>query len=76
MMFQKNNNKFLKNAYRFSIIITTIGAVILLVSILGFGFENNELVDFGFIGGIIVVIGLAGIPLIIWFWMIKKQKIF
>jgi len=62
-------------AYRLSIILNAIGAVILLAGVLVFGYESKEFYDFVVIGGIVVLVGLVGIPLITWLWMTKKELI-
>lgn len=69
----EENKKYLQLAYRLSIILTAIGAIILLAGVLGFGNENKELDAFVVIGGIVVLVGLVCIPLITWQWMTKKE---
>ncbi len=59
--------------YRLSIILTAIGFVILLAGVLRFGYESKEL-NYVIIGGIVVLVGLVGIPLITWLWMMKQEK--
>jgi len=71
------NKEYGQLSYRLSIILTAIGFVILLVGFLGvfvFLCEDKFLYNFVFVGGIVLFLGLVGIPLITWHWMMKQEK--
>ena len=72
--FSEEERKNLHLVYRISLILVVIGAVILFSGVFGFGSEIGEFDDLGFIGGLVVVFGLVGIPFFSWLWMFKKEK--